>query len=245
MIGQNKETGCRDIAQYGSERVSSPEAGIQESLVARQMKQHRLIASIYDTFMWNAERGQLASLRPWIAGEAAGDVLEIGVGTGANLKYYRAARLVVAMDADLCMLAKAESKLDRLESGPMQLTHQQAENLPFSDKAFDSVVCTHVLCSVFDPQAVLREVRRVLRPAGTFRFIEHVRTSGLRGNLQSLCTPLWSRVSGGCHLNRDTESEILLAGFEILKLRRFESWLRLLPCVAGIAVKAPAHGAGG
>ncbi len=200
---------------------------------------HKVVATIYDAFMWNAERGLLADLRAWIAGGAAGDVLELGAGTGANFRYYRCPKLVVAAEPDPYMLSRARTKSRCAGDIPLHLARESAERMSFPDQSFDSVVCTHVLCSVVDAETVLTEVRRVLRPAGTFRFIEHVATGGVRGWLQRVFTPIWSRVSGGCHMDRQTDSQIAAAGFDIIEVRRFESWLRLLPCVAGVAMKSP------
>ena len=91
-----------------------------------------------------------------------------------------------------------------------------AEALPFRDGVFDTVVSGLVLCSVPDPARGLAEVRRVLRPGGTLRALEHVRaTVAWRARVQDLIQPAWTWVAGGCHPNRDTERAVERAGFTI------------------------------
>jgi ubiquinone/menaquinone biosynthesis C-methylase UbiE len=87
--------------------------------------------------------------------------------------------------------------------------------LPFPDRIFDTVVSSLVFCSIPDPKRGLGEVKRVLRPDGRLRMLEHVRAPGLHGRLQDLFQPFWTRFTGGCHPNRDTESAVEAAGFRI------------------------------
>ena len=94
-----------------------------------------------------------------------------------------------------------------------------AERLPFEDASFDTAVSTLVLCSVESQRAALAELRRVLKPGGTLRFYEHVRSEGaLAQRAQDAATPLWGRLFGGCRPNRDTVGAILEAGFEPAEL---------------------------
>jgi len=112
--------------------------------------------------------------------------------------------------------------------------HQSsAEALPFPDASFDAVICTLVLCTVPDVPPALAEIRRVLKPEGTFRFIEHVRAHGVHGRVQDLLTPVWRWFGAGCHLNRRTAESIAAAGFEIVELRRRP--VPLTPLIAGVA----------
>ncbi len=197
------------------------------------MKGHRWFAAVYDLATGRFEAKLLGRLRAWVAGEAVGRVLEVGVGTGANFPYYPEGLSVVAVDPDPFMLARARKRAGRLGRDP-DLIRAAAEALPFADGSFDTVVATLVFCSVLDPDRALAEVRRVLRPGGTFRFIEHVRAGGgLLGRLQDTATPVWRRVAGGCHLNRQTVEAIKGAGFELVRLE----WHPLLftPLAAGVA----------
>jgi ubiquinone/menaquinone biosynthesis C-methylase UbiE len=105
----------------------------------------------------------------------------------------------------------------------------RAEALPFRDGVFETVVSGLVLCSVEDPDAALAEIRRVLRPGGTVRLLEHVRHGGFRGALQDLVQPAWTAVSGGCRPNRETEAAVSRAGFEVVSgTRRASGSLRRL-----------------
>ena len=91
-----------------------------------------------------------------------------------------------------------------------------AEALPFAEKAFDTVVSALVFCSVPRPEVGLRKIRRVLRADGSLRMMEHVRSEGpVVGRLQDALQPAWTRLSGGCHPNRDTEETVRQAGFEL------------------------------
>lgn len=104
---------------------------------------------------------------------------------------------------------------------PTEVVESAAERLPFPDESFDHVVASIAFCSVTDLDAVLAEVRRVLRPDGSLVFFEHVRNPGRRGRWQDRFTPLQRRLADGCHLNRDTEAAIERAGFRLAELERF------------------------
>lgn len=193
---------------------------------------HPWFAASYDLLTYLAERRALAKLRPLVVGGAAGRVLEIGVGTGASLPYYPRGTEVVATDPDPFMLARARRRATKLGRS-VELHRAAAESLPFPNASFDAVVSTLVLCTVADPARALAEVRRVLKPGGTFRFIEHVRADGLAGRVQDLITPLWRRIAAGCHPNRRTAASIEAAGFELLEGRRRP--LPLTPLIVGLA----------
>ena len=89
------------------------------------------------------------------------------------------------------------------------------------EKPFDAVVCSLVLCSVDDPDSVLRQLFSLLRPGGELRFLEHIASSGLRGRLQKVAdATVWPRLMGNCHTHRDTEASIVGAGFALESARR-------------------------
>lgn len=165
---------------------------------------------LYDAFMAITERGGLGRWRAWLAGGAAGRTLELGAGTGRNLPLYPPAARAVAVDPDAAALARARARAPGVPA-----VRARAEALPFKAGAFDTVVCGLVLCSVSEPAQALAEVRRVLRPGGALRLMEHVRAAGLMGALQDLLQPAWTAVSGGCHPNRETERAVEAAGFRI------------------------------
>ncbi len=175
----------------------------------------------------------LGRLRTEVAGLAEGRVLEVGVGTGANFPHYPANIRLVAIDPDPFMLRRAKRRARAL-GREVELVLASAEALPFRDHTFDTVVATLVFCSVADLARSLAEVRRVLRPGGTFGFIEHVRAhAGLLAQVQDAVTPVWRRVAAGCHLNRQTVEAIEAAGFDVVRLE--EHALPFMPLVAGIA----------
>ncbi len=176
-------------------------------------------ARIYDAAMLVADRAGLRRARARVVAGALGDVLEIGIGTGLNLPAYPPDTSLHAIDPSDAALAVAARRADRLGRSVV-LTTGDAAALPYPDASFDAVVGTFVLCSVSDVAATLREGRRVLRPGGTLRFIEHAR-SGHAGiaRLQSQLAPAWARASGGCRLDHDVRPALEAAGMRIIDER--------------------------
>lgn len=166
---------------------------------------------LYDAVCAVAEWRGLDRWRRWLTAGARGRTLDLGCGTGRSLPLLPAGVSAVGLDPSPDALARARRR------APFALLVQgSAEALPFRDDSFDTVVCGLVLCSVPDPGRGLAEVRRVLRPGGTLRALEHVRaTRPWRARLQDLIQPAWTRFAGGCHPNRDTERAVEAAGFVI------------------------------
>ncbi len=180
----------------------------------------RLVAAAYDWLIAPLERLWLARRRADLVGPARGHVLEVGVGTGLTLPYYREAIDVVGVDPNPAMLERARLRAKEARV-PVAFDTAPAEALPFEPGRFDTAVASLVLCTVDDPLATARELRRALRPGGQLRFLEHVRAPGRRlGRLQDLVTPLWRRAFGNCHPNRDTLGVLTEAGFDIEQVRR-------------------------
>jgi ubiquinone/menaquinone biosynthesis C-methylase UbiE len=155
----------------------------------------------------------------WIP-RAHGDVLELGVGSGLNLAFYDRERVtrVVGIDPSTALLDRARP---RGSSAPVavELLEAHAEAMPFGDGSFDSAVVTYALCSVDDPARALAEVRRVLRPGGELIFVEHGLSPEPRvQRWQHRLTPLWRRISGNCHLDRDHARILRDAGFQLAEL---------------------------
>jgi len=199
---------------------------------------HPIFAALYDGLGAAAERGWMGRRRSRLLAGAAGSVLEIGGGTGANLPHYRDAGRVVVSEPDPFMRGRLRRKLVRARV-PVEVSESGAEDLPFRDGSFDAVVSTLVLCSVPNQEKALAEVRRVLRPGGRLLFIEHVRGEGSVARVQDRVLPLWSRLFAGCHPNRDTLGSIQAAGFEVGKLDRFVPpgpFTGLVPHVQGEAL---------
>ncbi|MBI2369973.1 MAG: class I SAM-dependent methyltransferase [Deltaproteobacteria bacterium] len=169
--------------------------------------------------MWPQEVLGLRRSRREVVGLAEGRVLEVGIGTGLNLPWYEKAAAVTGVDPDPHMLQRAEPRA-RAAAIPVELRLLSGEELPFEDATFDTVVATLTFCTIPDPLAAAREVRRVLRPGGSLRFLEHVRAPRARlARLQDLATPLWRRLCAGCHPNRDTLACFRQAGFAVAVTR--------------------------
>lgn len=163
-----------------------------------------------------------ADHRRRLVAAARGIVVEIGAGYGATFPFYPAAVTgVLALEPDPTLRGLAR---DAASKAPVPVTVEDgvAESLPAADASVDVVVSSLVLCSVADQSAALAEVFRVLRPGGLLLFYEHVRSAHrVLGAAEDLLTPLWSRVAGGCHPNRDTAAAIAGAGLAVQDLDRF------------------------
>ncbi len=177
------------------------------------------VARAYDAAMRVADRAGLRVARRRIAGGASGDVLEIGVGTGLNLGAYPSDASLHAIDPSDHALAIAARRADRLALRAALQTGDAAA-IPYPDRSFDVVVGTFVLCSVGDVAATLQESRRVLRPGGSVRFLEHARSDHRSiARLQGRLAPGWARASGGCRLDHDVRGAIEGAGLRITEER--------------------------
>lgn len=197
---------------------------------------HRWFAASYDLMMRLGEK-RVRKLRHELLADLRGDVLEIGAGTGANFEHYPQGVRVVALEPDPHMLKRAQKHLLELGRTDIDVRLAPAEQLPVNDASFDAVVATLVLCTVRDQPRSLAEIRRVLRPGGEFRFIEHVRGEAALGRVQDLIQPAWGWFSAGCNVNRRTEAGIRAAGFEIASIehRKMEPWM---PAIIGTAKPA-------
>ena len=179
----------------------------------------RIFAGIYDHVMAKTEHAGLGARRQALLAAATGDVLEIGAGTGTNLLYYgEGARTLTLTEPERPMARRLHKRI--LQHRPdAQLLRAPAEDLPFNDDSFDTVVSTLVLCTVDDQPRALRELRRVLRPGGRLLFIEHVRSGDEKlARLQDRMMPINLRIAHGCHCNRPTLDGIRNAGFEVTEL---------------------------
>jgi ubiquinone/menaquinone biosynthesis C-methylase UbiE len=169
--------------------------------------------------MRGADRVGIRRARQRIASGAAGDVLEIGIGTGLNLAAYPAGSSLDGIDPSEAALDIAARRSDQL-ARPVTLTPGDAAALPYPNDSFDVVVGTFVLCSVGDVASTLRESRRVLRQGGTMRFLEHGRSGHpTLARIQARLAPAWSRASGGCRLDHDVRAAIEAAGLRIIEER--------------------------
>jgi ubiquinone/menaquinone biosynthesis C-methylase UbiE len=186
-------------------------------------------AASYDRGMWALEQSGLSGLRAALVADLSGEVLELGAGTGANLGHYSPAARLTAIDLRPGHLAAAADK-HPARRGTRLLACADAEKLPFSDGCFDAVVATLVFCSIGRPASALAEVRRVLRPGGKLRLIEHVRgQTRFTRLLTDTLHPFWFALQGECHLNRDTAATVVQSGFRIE--RSSLRWLGILQII--------------
>ena len=164
----------------------------------------------YDMIMSPLEGSLLKKMRLEIMPQAEGDVLEVGIGTGANGPFYRYERIRSLTGLDW----KYSPELEKhYPPEKFKFVSADIEQIPFANDTFDSVVATLILCTV-DIEKSLNEVMRVLKPGGNFIFIEHVRPVGLlAGKAFDAFNTVWPKLANGCNLNRQTSKALFQSGF--------------------------------
>lgn len=174
--------------------------------------------SFYDLFMMPLEKRGITKARKELIPKATGEVLEIGAGTGVNIKHYN-------FDA-ISNLTLTDKKLSKRIKGivPKDITllDINVEELPFKDHTFDYIIHTLVFCSVSDVSKGVKELKRVLKPNGRILFIEHIlpEKKGMK-RLFSFLNPAWRVIASGCNLTRDYERSLLDNDFEIIESSKF------------------------
>jgi ubiquinone/menaquinone biosynthesis C-methylase UbiE len=177
---------------------------------------------MYDRQMRRAEKAGLTEMRAALIAQASGAVLEIGAGTGANLSHYQhgVASLTVT-EPDVFMFKRLERHAGSGDPATIVL-RAPAEDLPFDDAIFDTVVSTLVLCGVDDQPRAVREISRVLRPGGRLLFFEHVRASDPAAAKKQDRINWLNRAVVCCDCNRPTLETIEGAGFRVTSLEHTE-----------------------
>jgi ubiquinone/menaquinone biosynthesis C-methylase UbiE len=176
----------------------------------------RVLALVYDPFLWLGEIAGMRRRRRLLLRGARGHVVELGAGTGLNVAHYPDGLdgLVLA-EPEPAMRRRLARRLRR-HARPAQIVDAPAERLPLPDASVDTVVATLVLCTVDDVEGALREIARVLRPDGQLLFIEHVRAgSRFLASCQDRLLEPWRRFAGGCRCNRPTVELMRAGGFEV------------------------------
>jgi ubiquinone/menaquinone biosynthesis C-methylase UbiE len=167
------------------------------------------------------QQAQLVPYRKRVVSGAAGRVLEIGIGSGLNLPFYsQSVKQIVGMDPSpkLLEMAREATTKSSLSVGLMEGT---AEALPLGNASMDTVVTTWTMCSIPNVDQALEEIHRVIKPGGRLLFVEHGLSPEPRVRWwQDRLTPVWTHLSGGCHLNRAIEDLIKRAGFSIEQLHK-------------------------
>ena len=175
----------------------------------------RLFAMTYDRQMAKAEKAQLRDLRQGLLAAAAGDVIEIGAGTGANLPCYGPGVTSLTLTELEPPMVRRLERHAREQAPRAKILRAPAEDLPFEDGTFDVAVSTLVLCGVSDQPRALRQLRRVLRPGGRLLFIEHVRSDDPRLAHHQDRMNWLNQLVVSCDCNRPTLASIQEAGFTV------------------------------
>lgn len=183
---------------------------------------HPIFARVYDRLTAGAQ-GEEGPLREELLAGLSGKVLEVGAGNGHNFAHYPSSvARVLAVEPEPYLRQRGIERAKE-SSVEIEIVEGVAEKLPAEEDSFDVAVACFVLCSVSDQAVALAELRRVIRPGGELRFLEHVVASGsgLSRAQQIADRTFWPLVAGGCHAARDTGAAIENAGFEIERSRRF------------------------
>ncbi|HOA81300.1 MAG TPA: class I SAM-dependent methyltransferase [Defluviitaleaceae bacterium] len=182
--------------------------------------------SIYSKFIYPflLERAMtkpsLARIRKELLSNVKGDILEIGFGTGLNLKYYPShIKEITVIDINDELGKKAQSRINK-SSIKVNYKKISADKLPFNNNSFDTIISTFTFCSILDIEKALAELHRVLKPDGKVYFLEHGKSNDKRiCFLQNLINPIFKKAS--CSLNRDIEAIIKNQKYEIIKMNKF------------------------
>jgi SAM-dependent methyltransferase len=176
----------------------------------------RVMALLYDPFVWMGEVAGMRRRRRALVADACGRVVEIGAGTGLNVAHYpEGLDELVLTEPEPGMRRKLARQVKRHASA-VSIVDTPAERLPFADASVDTVVSTLVLCTVDNPERALREIARILRPGGRLLFIEHVRASSrFLAAIQDKFLRPWRGFAGGCECNRPTLALMRACGFTV------------------------------
>ena len=194
------------------------------------MRRSMSTVDFYDAVMTRADEAGAAEWRASLVADLEGDVIEIGCGTGLMFLHYKSGVRLMATDPDEDFLSRAEERA-KSSAAEVSLKVARGESLPFEDASFDAVVSATVLCSVQSVEQALSEVKRVLRPGGQFRLIEHVKSDrAVAGALMDAFNPLWRAIGRlGCNMNRATEASLRSTGFTLREVEPFQIFVPAMP----------------
>ena len=202
----------------------------------------RAFAVLYDPLLWAGEKAGVGALRQGLLTRASGTTVELGSGTGLNLRFYsETLDELILTEPDAAMRRRLARRLRR-EQRSSRVLDASGECLPFEDESVDTVISTFVLCTVDAPDVALQEIKRVLRPGGKLLFLEHVRSGSPRlAHWQDRLAGPWQRFAEGCRCNRATGELVRSSGLEIEEMHE-AGWRAMPPIVrpllSGVATKA-------
>ena len=203
------------------------------ALETRQVKRaYKIYAPAYDfVFDWIFHPGREAAIRLLDAGPGE-HILEVGIGTGLNLRLYPRRCRLTGIDLSEEMLEKAQEKVFELGLDNVRLLAMDATVMDFGDDEFGSAVATYTISAVPDPVSVLREMRRVVKPGGTIVVLNHFRSDKrLAGRLEDFVAPLCTRLGWKSNLPLEPLLEqVGLTPEVVTKVNLFNGW-RLIKCV--------------
>jgi ubiquinone/menaquinone biosynthesis C-methylase UbiE len=179
-------------------------------------------AARYDRAMEPLERGVLAGSREWIGERAHGRVLEVAVGTGRSLEFYAPGVELTGVDLSPAMLRRARRRARELELTPT-FKVADAEDLPFDDATFDTVVCALGLCSIPRPEAAVAEMARVLVPGGTLLLLDHIRSSWPPVVAVQWVLERVTILTAGEHFTRRQLPVVKAAGLDVVETERLKA----------------------
>jgi ubiquinone/menaquinone biosynthesis C-methylase UbiE len=176
----------------------------------------RILPHVINLAMRNRE---LRPYRERVISAAEGRVLEIGIGSGINLPFYRRAENILGLEPSPRLAEMTRQRAVNRRIASVHVIEGSAEAIPLDNDSVDTVVTTWTLCSIPRASLALTEMRRVLKPSGQLLFVEHGRApeENVR-KWQDRLTPVWKRIGGGCHLNRPIRDLIEGAGFSIQQI---------------------------
>ncbi|MCU7722660.1 methyltransferase domain-containing protein [Actinoplanes sp. KI2] len=176
----------------------------------------------YDRQIAFLERHWFVGAREWVCARAQGRVLEVAIGTGRNLPFYRPGTTITGIELSTEMLAVARTRAAELGRAA-DLREGDAHRLPFEDGSFDTVVCVLSLCTITDPARAIGEMKRVLVPGGTLLLADHIRSSfGPLRVAQRLAEQVTIRTAGE-HFTRRQLPLVQAQGFEIVETERLKA----------------------
>ncbi len=168
-------------------------------------------------------------------------VVEIGAGTGANMRYLKKGTKLIAIEPNIHMHTNLKRSADKYGIH-LEIKTLTGENIDLPDNSCDFVASTLVLCTVHHPVACVHQIKRILKPSGVFVFLEHVRAkeNTILAFIQNIIHKPWHWFFEGCHTNRDTEALLEQAGFSALSMEKYHAYspfIPIMPQIRGRAIK--------